>query len=62
MADKYRIVSDGNFTQVFAQNGDLIRNATSIRIEQDAGGPLVAHVTLRFLAPEIDIKAGSLNG
>lgn len=62
MADKYRIISDGNKTEVFAPDGSLIKRVSSIKIEQYARGPLIAHVTLVIFSPELDIQAGTLNG
>lgn len=62
MADKYRIISDGNKTEVFAPDGTKMNNVTSIKIEQQAGKTLIAYATLVFVQPEVDIECSSLNG
>ena len=62
MADKYRIVSDGKMTYIYAPDGAEIRNVKSIEIKQEAGRSMIAHVTLVFIQPDIDIQCGIENG
>lgn len=62
MADKYRIVSDGQRTNIYAPDGTEIRNVTSIEIKQEAGRSVIANVTFVLIRPDLDIQCGVSNG
>ena len=62
MDGKYRIVSDGRKTEIYAPDGTKLNNVTDIKIEQRAGHSLLAYATLVFVQPEIDVQCESLNG
>lgn len=60
MADKYRIISDGAITRIYAPSGEELKNVRSLEITHKALGKL--EVKFCVFDVEIDILAENTNG